>query len=65
MIQALMATIVEMVALIFALAAGAFLEERKSGESKSGSKVDGNTKAAVCIILSLLLAACALGVAAR
>jgi hypothetical protein len=62
MIQSLIATIVELVSLIFALAAGAFLEERKS-VPKGDPKAD--FKAGVCIILSLMLAACALGVAAR
>jgi len=59
MIQALIATIIELVALVFALAAGAFLEERKST-----SGVSSNAKAMTCIILFLMLAACALGVAA-
>ena len=56
MIQALIATIVDLVSLIFALAAGAFLEENR-GKSQE--------KAGICIALSLMLAACALGVAAR
>ena len=56
MIQALMATIVEMVALIFALAAGAFLQESKEKE---------NYKALTCMVLAIALAACALGMAAR
>ena len=61
MIQSLIATIVDLVSLMFALAAGAFLEERKRDP-----KVDaGSYKAPVCIVLSLMLAACALGVAAR
>ena len=64
MIQAIIATIVELVALMFALAAGAFLEERKSA-TKDDTKPDSNSKAGICIILSLTLAACALGVAAR
>jgi hypothetical protein len=59
MIQAITATIVELVALMFALAAGAFLEE-----AKTNSKVPGH-RAGTCIVLSLMLAACALGVAAR
>ncbi len=57
MIQALIATLVELVSLMFAMAAGAFLEEAKLK--------DVNRKALVCIILSLVMAACALGVAAR
>lgn len=57
MIQALIATLVELVSLMFAMAADAFLEESKLK--------DMNRKALVCIILSLVMAACALGVAAR
>ena len=58
MIQAIIATIVELVSLMFALAAGAFLEEAKNKDAVY-------SKAAFCIVMSLAMAACALGVAAR
>ena len=61
MIQAIIATIIELVSLMFAMAAGAFLEERKRDPEVDA----GSFKAPVCIVLSLLMAACALGVAAR
>lgn len=61
MIQALIATIVELVSLLFALTAGTLFEEAKD-KSKS---TKCTRKAIICTILSLLLAACALGIASR
>jgi hypothetical protein len=61
MIQAIISTIVELVALMFAMAAGAFLE----GRGKPDSKQHTDFAIMACIFLSLLLAASALGVASR
>lgn len=58
MIQALIATIVNLVSLMFAVSAGAFFEESKS-------KPEKRNRAGTCLVISVLLAACALGVAAR
>ncbi len=58
MIQALIATIVELVSLMFAISAGLFLEKAQSDSTNY-------PKATTCIVLMLIMAACALGVAAR
>ena len=58
MIQTIIATLVELISLMFAVGAGVFLEEGKLQK-------DANPRALACIILSLVMAACALGVAAR
>jgi len=58
MIQAIIATIIEMMALLFAMAAGMWLEEYKQTK-KSDFKIGAS------LVIAVVMAACALGVAAR
>lgn len=57
MIQALIATIIQVAALIFAIGGGGIVSD-VSIENR-------HEKGGFCILLALLLSACALGVAAR
>ena len=60
MIQALIATIIELVSLLFALTAGTLFQE-----GKDKLKPTSTSRGIICVVLSGLLAACALGVASR